>query len=142
MLWYFKNSGILAFTSVVCFTILGYIESPSFNLILSIIYSLFFVAIPNIVFLLLLSWLNKEYKIYFTIPFMVLEVVLLYLIGLLVRISITYIPEQYRFETTSSYISIRSCFTSPYTEIYQYVVLFFVLFSIKKFFFIRTPADR
>ena len=132
MLWYFKKCSLLALISVICYTILGYIETKDFNLILLIIYSFFLVAIPNIVFLLLLSWLNKEYKVYFTTPLMVLEVILLCIIGLFVRMVITYIPDQYRFEKTSSYTKIRSCFASPYVEIYQYIILFFVLFLYLK----------
>lgn len=141
MFWYLKKSGILAIVTVVCFTILGYIETKDFNIILLIIHSFFLVAIPNIVFLLLLSWLNKEYKIYFIIPFMVLEVILLYLVGMLIRKGVDYIPDQYRFDSASSNTSIRSCFTSPYIEVYQYVILFFVLFLIKRFFIIKKSTD-
>lgn len=135
MHWYFKNSVTLVLISVVAFSIIGYIEAPDFSLILLIIYSFFLGAIPNAVFLLILCLLNKEYKIYYRLSLMILEVFLFYTIDFLLKKSIAFIPTHYRFVTTPSYTSIRDCFTFPYTEIYKYIILFFVLFLIKKFFF-------
>jgi hypothetical protein len=102
---------------------------------LSIIYSFFLGAIPNSVFLSIICLVNKEYKIFFTIPLMILEVILLYLIGLIIEKTINYIPENYRFETTSSFTSIRSCFAFPYVVLYQYLILFYVLYVFKNYYF-------
>lgn len=141
MFWYFKNSAILAFISTIVFSILGYIEAPDFSIILQVVYSFFLGAIPNAVFLFILCLFDKEYKVYYRLSHMILEVILCYIIGLLVKKSIAYIPEQYRFEVTQSYTSIRSFFTSPYIEIYQYIILFLVLFFIKRFFFNKVPTN-
>lgn len=134
MFWYLKNSIILTIVLIVCYTILGYFESPSFNVLLSIIYSFFLGAIPNSVFLSIICLVNKEYKIFFTIPLMILEVILLYLIGLIIEKTINIIPENYRFETTSSYTSIRSWFAFPCVVLYQYLILFYVLYVFKNYY--------
>jgi hypothetical protein len=131
MCWYLKKNSILAVILIVFFTTLGHLESPSFSIFLMIIYSFLFGAIPNSIFLSVICLLNTDYKIFFTLPFMIFEVISLYFIGQIIEKTIKYIPEQYRFETTSSYTSIRTYFTFPYILFYQYLILFVVLYIFK-----------
>ena len=142
MLWYLNKSFMLIIVSCIIFTIMGHFDSRGYNLFLLIIYSFFLVAIPNTFFLLLLCWFNKEYKIFFRIPQIFIEVLLLYIIGLSVTKSIAYIPAKYRYETSSSYTSLRFYFTSPYIEMYQYLILLVFLFYIKKLFLIKKQTNK
>lgn len=130
---YLVNKSILTFlATTVIFFIFGYIENSEFSLILSFIAAMFLVALPNTVFLLLISVINKKNRIFYKVKFLLLEILLLLLCYKVVEWSINKIPQRYRFDVTSSSIRIKSYFASPFTEVYSYLILFIILFCMRK----------
>ena len=107
---------------------------PYNSFLLGAILTVIFAAIPNVGFLLLLCRLNKKYKIYFTFPLMIFEVVLLYGVNFMIHRVINSIPVEYRFEKTPTSDGILKWFTAPYTDAYQYILLFLILYLLRDFF--------
>lgn len=135
MNWYFKKSLILGVITIILFIlIMSFHGYPYNSLLLAIVLTVIFLAIPNVVFLLLLCWLNTKYKIYFTFPLMIFEVLLLYGVNFMIHRVINSIPVEYRFEKTPTSYGIRSWLISPYIEVYQYLILFLILYLLRDFF--------
>jgi hypothetical protein len=138
--WYIKKSILLIVVTVFYFSVLSFIQYPEFNIIFAIVLSFFLIAIPNLIFLLLLCLSNRKYRIYFTFQLIIFEVILLYLINFILNRAIDFIPYEYRYKVTPLRTSINRFFTSPFIELYQYLILFFILFLLRDFFIKKIGA--
>ncbi len=140
-MWYLKSGvkiGIITFLFLLLLTIITS-ERHGFDLSQMLIALTFFATIPNILFLLFISVINKDFKIYCSFPWIFVEIALLVLSNFLIRFIIHIIPEQIKFETTADTYRIHNYFSFPFVELYIFIILFFNLWGIKKIYFRSKP---
>lgn len=141
-IWYLKKSGQLAIVTTILLVIIGYIQSPAYGLILAALATFIYISIPNVIFILLICFINKDNKLFYTLPFMMIEVLLLsFLISMVDKI-IAIIPEQYRYETTSSHKSLKPFFSHSIRDVYAYITLFFILILIRRIYMSKSKKIK
>ncbi len=115
----------------------GFIISPDTYLhsdfiILSIILSGIFTGIPNVVFLLLVHYLNVGREILSNVKKMILEIVVLNILGIAIHKILILFPPQYRYENAASVTTLKFYFNPTFEMLYAFVILLLVLLVIKK----------
>jgi hypothetical protein len=121
---------ILTITTIII-SFLSYLESPNFSIFLIFLSCFFFISIPNLVFLFLISLLNIRFKMFLHLKFLIVEVILLFLSKNMVQKLIVELPNYIKFENTY-YNSMRVKFylLSPFIEFYSFLFLFLILFLL------------
>ena len=136
-MWYLKSGfkiGLITFLILLLFNLIT-AEREGFDLILMLISLIFFWTIPNILFLLLILYVHKDFKIYCSFPWILIELTLLVISNFLIRFVIHIVPEEIKFYRTADTDGMHSYFSFPFVELYIFIFLFFKLWFINKIFF-------
>ena len=136
-MWYLKSGfkiGVITFLILLLFTLIT-AKREGFELSQMLIALIFFVTIPNILFLFIISVINEDFKIYCSFPWILIELTLLVISNFLIRFVIHIIPEEIKFYRTLDTDGIHSYFSFPFVELYIFIFLFFKLWLINKIFF-------
>jgi len=92
------------------------------------------IGIPNVIFLLLMHYLKINRKVLSNIKYLILEISMLNIFGIVIHKLLLLVPSQYRYENIAGSTRLKIYFDPTFEMLYTFIVLFMVLLLIKKIF--------